>query len=76
MSTPGSAPMPVTGSLQLVEAVLERLDGMPVGERHRWPEEFKAQAVTAALEPGVNVSALARRLGIRCRSCSAGARSL
>ena len=38
--------------------------GAPVGERRRWSAEFKAQAVTAALEPGVNVSALARRLGI------------
>jgi transposase len=35
-----------------------------VGERRRWSEEFKAKAVAAALEPGVNVSALARRLGI------------
>jgi transposase len=56
--------MPATGSFQLVEAVVERLDGAPVGERRRWSDEFKAQAVTAALEPGVNVSALARRLGI------------
>ena len=64
MSTTSSAPMPATGSLQLVEAVVERLDGAPIGERRRWSDEFKAQAVTAALEPGVNVSALARRLGI------------
>ncbi|MFZ1479353.1 MAG: transposase [Paracoccaceae bacterium] len=33
-------------------------------ERRRWSEDFKAKAVRAALEPGVNVSALARRLGI------------
>ena len=59
-----STPMPATGSLQLVEAVIERFDGAPVGERRRWWDEFKAQAVAAALEPGVNVSALARRLGI------------
>ena len=64
MSTTSSTPMPATGSFQLVEAVVERLDGAPVGERRRWSDEFKAQAVTAALEPGVNVSALARRLGI------------
>lgn len=56
--------MPATGSLQLVEAVIERFDGAPIGERRRWSDEFKAQAVAAALEPGVNVSALARRLGI------------
>ena len=64
MSTTSSTPMPATGSLQLVEAVIERFDGAPVGERRRWSDEFKAHAVAAALEPGVNVSALARRLGI------------
>ena len=64
MSTTSSTPMPATGSLQLVEAVIERFDGAAVGERRRWSDEFKAQAVTAALEPGVNVSGLARRLGI------------
>jgi transposase len=64
MPTTSSTPMPATGSLQLVEAVIERFDGAPVGERRRWSDEFKAQAVAAALEPGVNVSALARRLGI------------
>ncbi len=64
MSRTSSTPMPTTGSLQLVEAFVERLDGAPVGERRRWSDEFKAQAVAAALEPGINVSALARRLGI------------
>lgn len=64
MSRTSSTPMPTTGSLQLVEAFVDRLDGAPVGERRRWSDEFKAQAVTAALEPGINVSALARRLGI------------
>lgn len=64
MSTTSSTPIPATGSFQLVEAFVGRLDGAPVGERRRWLDEFKAQAVTAALEPGINVSALARRLGI------------
>lgn len=32
--------------------------------RRRWSDEFKTHAVAAALEPGVNVSALARRTGI------------
>jgi transposase len=56
--------MPTHGSFQLIEAVVERLDGAPVGERRRWSDEFKAQAVAAAMAPDVNVSALARRLGI------------
>ena len=64
MSRPSSTPMPATGSLQLVEAVIERYEGAPVARRRRWSDDFKEQAVTAALEPGVNVSALARRLGI------------
>ena len=64
MSTTSSTPMPATGSLQLVEAVIGPFEGAPIGERRRWSDEFKAQAVAAALEPGVNVSALARRLGI------------
>ncbi|MEY4891146.1 MAG: hypothetical protein RIQ75_2276 [Pseudomonadota bacterium] len=64
MSTTSSTPMPATGSLQLVEAIVGRFDGAPVGDRRRWSDEFKAKAVVAALEPGVNVSALARRLGI------------
>ncbi|TJZ81071.1 transposase [Paracoccus hibiscisoli] len=64
MSTTSPTPMPATGSLQLIEAVTERFDGAPVGERRRWSDEFKERAVAAALEPGVNVSALARRLGI------------
>lgn len=38
MSTTSSTPMPATGSLQLVEAFVERLDGAPVGERRRWSE--------------------------------------
>lgn len=64
MSTTSSKPMPATGSLQLVEAIVGRFDGAPVGKRRRWSEEFKSKTVAAALEPGVNVSALARRLGI------------
>ncbi|MFT5130344.1 MAG: transposase [Rhodothermales bacterium] len=56
--------MPTHGSFQLIEAVVERLDGAPVGERRRWSDEFKAQAVAAAMAPDVNVSALARRLGV------------
>ncbi|PVH27204.1 IS66 family insertion sequence hypothetical protein [Pararhodobacter oceanensis] len=64
MSTTSSTPISTPSSFQLIEAVVDRFDGAPVGERRRWSDEFKAQAVAAALEPGVNVSALARRLGI------------
>lgn len=64
MSRTSSTPMPATGSLRLVEAVIGPIEGAPIGEHRRWSDEFKAQAVAAALEPGVNVSALARRLGL------------
>lgn len=59
-----STTMPGPGRLELVEAFVERFDGAPVGERRRWSDQFKAEAVAAALEPGANVSALARRLGV------------
>jgi transposase len=49
---------------QFVEVRAERLEGAPVAERRRWSEAFKGRAVTASLEPGVNISALARSLEI------------
>ena len=49
---------------QFIEVRAERLDGAPVGERRRWSDDFKDRAITASLEPGVNVSALARTLDI------------
>lgn len=64
MSETISTTMPTTSRLELVEAFVERFDGAPVGERRRWSEKFKADAVAASLEPGVNVSAVARRLGL------------
>jgi transposase len=56
--------MPATGSLKLIEAIAERFDCAQIGERRRWSEACKERAVATALEPGVNVSALARSLGI------------
>jgi len=51
-------------SFQLIEAVPDRLEGAPVGRRRRWSESFKAELVARSLEPGANVSALAREIGI------------
>ena len=48
----------------MIEAVADRLEGAPRQLRRRWSDEFKAQAVTEALEPGASVSAIARRIGI------------
>lgn len=49
---------------QFIEVRAERLEGAPVGERRRWSEDFKDRAIAASLEPGTNVSALARSLDI------------
>ncbi|WP_050631915.1 transposase [Bradyrhizobium viridifuturi] len=48
----------------MIEAVAERLEGAPRQLRRRWSDEFKAQVVTEAPEPGASVSAIARRIGI------------
>ena len=59
-----SAPMSGDRSFQLIEAVVDRLDGAPVSRRRRWSDEFKARAVAATLDPGVNISAVAREMCI------------
>jgi transposase len=53
-----------TNTNQFIEVIAERLDGAPVGERRRWSDDFKDRAITASLEPGTNISALARSLDI------------
>lgn len=67
-STTGSTTSATTsrspGSFHMVEAVVERLDGSPVGGRRRWSDEFKARVVAASLEPDINISALARRFDL------------
>jgi len=56
--------MPRASTNQFIEVRAERLEGAPVGERRRWSDEFKERAVAASLEPGTNISALARSLDI------------
>ena len=58
-----SAPSSETRTFHMIEAVADRLEGAP-RLRRRWSDEFKAQVVTEALEPGASVSAIARRIGI------------
>ncbi|MFU0507846.1 transposase [Pseudaminobacter sp. NGMCC 1.201702] len=48
----------------MIEAIAERLDGALRQLRRRWSDEFKAQLVAEALEPGASVSAIAHRVGI------------
>ena len=59
-----STPMRRTNPNQFIEVRAERLDGAPVGERRRWSDDFKDRAIAASLEPGTNISALARTLDI------------
>jgi len=59
-----STPMRRTSPNQFIEVRAGRLEGAPVGERRRWSDAFKDRAVAASLEPGVNISALARSLEI------------
>ncbi|MCP1838656.1 MULTISPECIES: transposase [unclassified Bradyrhizobium] len=55
----------------MIEAVADHLEGAPRQLRRRWSDEFKAQVVTEALEPGASVSAIARRIGIHPSQLSA-----
>ena len=59
-----STPMRRTSPNQFVKVRAERLEGARVGKRRRWSEDFKDRAVAGSLEPGVNISALARPLEI------------
>ncbi|TRL38126.1 transposase [Methylosinus sporium] len=64
LATSMSTPMRRTDTNQFIEVRAARLEGAPVGERRRWSQDFKDRAITASLEPGTNVSALARSLDI------------
>lgn len=57
--------MPGDRSFHLIEAVPDRLEGAPMARRRRWSDAFKAEVVARSFEPGTNVSALAREIGIQ-----------
>lgn len=60
MSTPIASPR----MIHMIEAVTDLLEGSPRQLRRFWSDEFKANAVEEACKPGVNISELARRIGI------------
>lgn len=60
MSTPTASPR----MIHMIEAVTDRLEGSPRQLRRFWSDEFKLEAVGEACRPGVNISAIARRIGI------------
>ena len=59
-----SRPAASLGLMRMSEAVPDRLDGSPRQLRRFWSDEFKATAVEQACQPGVNMSAVARQIGI------------
>lgn len=64
MSISMSAPMTDDRSFHVLEAVPSRLEASPQRPRRRWSSEAKARLVEASLEPGANVSAIAREAGL------------
>lgn len=60
MSTPTASPR----MIHMIEAVPDRLEGSPRQLRRFWSDEFKLGAVEEACRPGVNISAIARRIGV------------
>jgi len=59
-----SGPTASLGLMRMIEAVPTRLDGAPRQLRRFWSDEFKATAVEQACQPGANMSAVARQIGI------------
>ncbi|MBD9520733.1 transposase [Ensifer sp. ENS02] len=59
-----STPMASSRMIHMIEAVTDRLERSPRQLRRFWSDEFKVGAVEEACRPGVNISAIARRIGI------------
>ena len=60
MSTPAASPR----MIHMIEAVTDRLEGSPRQLRRFCSDAFKLEAVDEACRPGVNISAIAPRIGI------------
>jgi transposase len=52
-------------SFQVIDAEVSVLDASPATSRRRWSGSAKSRILAEALEPGVNVSAIARRHGLK-----------
>ena len=53
-----------TKSFELIEAEVSPLEASPATPRRRWSAAAKERIVAAAMEPGANVSAIARSNGL------------
>jgi transposase len=56
--------MPDDRSFHVLEAVPQRLEVGPAQTRRRWSAQAKMALIEATLQPGANVSAIARQAGI------------
>lgn len=56
---------PRTSSFELIEAKVSRLDASPDVSRRRWSRSAKERIVGESLEPGANISEIARRHDLR-----------
>lgn len=54
-----------TNSIELIEAKVSTLDASPDVPRRRWSRIAKERIVAEALEPGANISEIARRHDLR-----------
>jgi transposase len=52
-------------SFRVIDAEVSVLDAGPATPRRRWSAGAKSRILTEALEPGANVSAVARRHGLK-----------
>src|ERR1700758_5396890 len=59
-----SAPVSSDKSFHVLEAVPSRLDASPQRPRRLWSAEAKARLIEETLQPGANVSAIARQAGL------------
>lgn len=59
-----SRPAASLGTMRMIKAVPDRLDGSPRQLRRFWSDEFKATAIEQACQPGANDSAIARQIGV------------
>jgi transposase len=59
-----STPMSSDRSFHVLEAVASPLEASPQRPRRLWSAEAKARLVAETLQPGANVSAIARQAGL------------
>lgn len=57
-------PLSADRNFHVLEGVTSRLDAAPLRARRRWSADAKRRLIAASVEPGANISALAREAGM------------